>query len=225
MRHDLFGPLHKGLRHFALSTLIRLGQADVVDLGDLREALDQLRVLLVMRTRHLELEEEVIVAALDARVPGWMEGALDPEHERQRRGLRRLSAEVEALACSSESTDVRRSRSRDLYLHLAHRIGEDFEHMEVEETAVNELLWKHFDDRELRALHGALLERQSPEHLADRVRWTLPALTHDERIELVLAAQSAIPPVRFRDLMSLVRASLPPRDLDRLVESLHRRAS
>src|SRR5689334_16066902 len=115
MRHDLFGPLHKGLRHFTQSTLLRLGQADGGDRGDLGDALDHLRALLAMRMHHLELEEEIIAPALDARVPGWM---LRHEHENHRRALRLLSEEAHALACCKEPASVRRTKKRHLYLHL-----------------------------------------------------------------------------------------------------------
>ncbi|MGZ5969573.1 MAG: hypothetical protein ACXWP4_17995 [Polyangiales bacterium] len=220
MRHDLYGPIHKGLRHCMQAALVRFGQADVDERDDLLGALDDLRAMFSLRANHLELEEQIVHPALDARVPGWLMGALGHEHEEQRQVLYRLAERARGLGRRALDRRFMRNEHRALYLALASALADDLEHMEVEETLVNPLLWEAFDDAELRALQRTLMECSSPDQLAAHVHWVVPAVSHSERVELMETAREGIGVAAYARLLGLARTVLTPREYDRLCAAL-----
>ena len=95
-RHDLYGPIHKGLRLALCDLTTRLGRTDFADAAEKAEMLAALRRQLVLGASHLHHEEAQIHAALEARAPGSTL-TLDADHDHHRRAFEALEAEMAAV--------------------------------------------------------------------------------------------------------------------------------
>ena len=216
-RYDMYAQIHKGLRSFMMHTLEAVGKVDVLDDCETREALDMLRALLALCRTHLEKENAYVHAALEARRPGsCAEIALEHAHHE------RSIAALEEAARGLEQTagEARAAASLGLYRAVALFVAENFEHMHVEETAMNALLWEAYDDAELVAIERAIVASIPPAQAMVVARWMLPALGAAERAAKLSAMQANAPREAFAGVLAMLRKNLSERDWYKLGAAL-----
>ena len=204
-RKDLYVSIHKALRSFMTDTLARIGRIDVADRADRDAALDQLDALLALCLDHLRHENEFVHTAIEARQPAGSQRIAD-EHVEHAESIAALRGEAAALR-QAAAADADRLALR-LYRHLALFVAENFQHMHIEETAHNALLWQHYSDAELGALHGRLLASIAPKDQLLVARWMVPASTPAERAIIVGGAKAQMPPEALLGLMAMLRPHL-----------------
>jgi len=202
-RVDLYACIHKALRNFMCDTLCRVGRIDVADAGDLQQTLAQCEELLTLCEAHVQHENGFMHPAIEARQPAGSK-RIAHEHEEHLQSIAELRDELATLRCGADPALALR-----LYRHLALFVADNFQHMHIEETAHNAMLWAHYSDAELMQLHGRLVASIDPrEHLLVG-RWMLPALTPAERRAVVGGMQAETPPEAFLGLMAHIRPHLP----------------
>jgi hypothetical protein len=201
-RYDLYAPIHKALRSFMGETLVRLGRLDVADAVDRDAALAQLDELLSFCAEHLRHENEFVHTAIEARQPAGSRRIAD-EHGEHLENIAALRGEAAALV-SAPAGDAARLAHR-LYRHFALFVAENFQHMQIEETVHNGLLWQHYTDAELGALHGRLLASIGPAAQLQVLRWMAPACTPVERAAIVGGAKAQMPPEALLGVMTMLR--------------------
>jgi hemerythrin-like domain-containing protein len=213
-RFDMYAFIHKGLRSFMSETLMQVGRMDGGDDVDFDAAIAQTRALLRMCAAHIAHEEQFVHAALAQRAPGANE-KLAAEHDEHRVQIAALGELVDraARALPAQRADA----AQTLYRALAHFVGENFLHMQVEESKHNAALWQAYSDAELVAIHDRLVDSLTPEELAESMRWMLPSLNPFERTVLMADAQRKAPAEAFHQLIELVRPLLSPRDWNKLM--------
>jgi hypothetical protein len=204
-RLDLYATIHKALRHFMSDTLFQLGRLDVLDAQDMAATLGQLDALLAMCEGHVRHENEFIHPAIEAHLPrGSAEVAA--EHDEHVQAIASLRDEAQALR--QASPQQRAALALDLYRRLALFVAENLQHMHVEETAHNAILWAHHSDAELATLHGRLLASLPTEQLMDSMRRIVPALNPRERADLLNGARARMPAAAFEALATRARSLL-----------------
>jgi hypothetical protein len=201
-RMDLYVSIHKALRSFMTDTLARIGRIDVADVADRDAALGQLDELLALCLAHLQHENEFVHTAIEARQPAGSRRIAE-EHVEHAGSIAALQGESAALR-DAEAADADRLALR-LYRHLALFVAENFQHMHIEETVHNALLWQHYSDAELGALHGRLMASISPQEHLLVARWMVPASTPAERATIVGGAKAQMPPEALLGVMRVVR--------------------
>lgn len=201
-RVDLYGGIHKALRLFMTDTLLRVGRLDPTDADELARTLSQLRSLLELCRSHVAHENEFVHAAIEARRPGASQ-RIAAEHVEHLDAIAALEAEVAALAALPREPAAQR-----LYRHLARFVGENFEHMHVEETAHNAALWSLYSDAELNEIHQRILAAVDPAEMGLVLRWMVPAMSPAERAGMLGEMQRQMPPEAMRGVLDTVRPHL-----------------
>jgi hemerythrin-like domain-containing protein len=201
-RVDLYAAIHKALRLFMNDTLARVGRLDHDDPVDLNAALAQLQSLLDACRSHVAKENEFVHTAIEARRPGASE-RVGSEHAEHLDAIAGLEAEAVALRALPTAAAAQR-----LYRHLARFVGENFEHMHVEESAHNGMLWSAYSDAELLEIHQRILASIEPDEMALVLRWMVPALTPAERAAMLGEMQKQMPPEAMRSVLDIVRPHL-----------------
>ena len=102
-------------------------------------------------------------------------------------------------------------RALRLYRHLALFVAGNFQHMHIEETAHNAVLWAHYDDAELMQLHEQIVGSIAPPEMLEVARWMVPALTPAERAAVVGGMKAEAPPEAFLGLLAHIRPHLDDR--------------
>lgn len=215
--HDLYGPVHKGLRLGMSRMLVRLGAADPAD-GGLPQLLADLREQCRLSEDHLAHEDRVIHTALELRAPG---SSIRPvqAHERHRHTFGELEAAIRTV--ESAAPTAKSGALRALYLRFSLFVADDLAHMAEEEQLMLPILQALFTDAELMAMEDRIISGLSPEQMVAVGRLMLPAATRSDRILMLDAIRANAPAEAFAAILQLaVPRSLSPTDVEHLSEAL-----
>ncbi len=216
-RYDPYLVVHKGLRALMTDTLLRVGRMDPRDDEDTAQALAQLREAVSLAESHLHHEDLFLHPAMEARAPGSTEGVA-AEHAAHRAALAGLlegCANVEGSAGGA-----RACAALALYRRLALFVAEDLQHMHVEETENNAVLWATHTDEELHAIVDRLIAAIPPATNAKMARWMVASSTPDERATLLRGARQAMPAGAFEAMLAALAGGLGAKDRVKLEAAL-----
>lgn len=216
-RFDMYRLIHKGLRAAMADTLAAAGRMDTLDDDDTASTLARVRALLALCRSHLTHENDFIHTALAARRPGST-AHVAHEHAQHERALAAL--EAHAVQVEAARGPARADAAAHLYRALTLFVAENFAHMAVEETEINQALWSAFSDAELIAIHDALVASIPPAEMGEALRWMIPNVAPFERAVLLGDVQRKAPAEVFSALLEDVRLQLSARDWDKLMYSL-----
>lgn len=209
-RWDLYGPVHKGLRHAHALMLSRIGNADFT--ADTAELLRDLRAHLAMAASHLHHEEQVIHAAIEARCPGAA-AALEEQHDHHRVHIAAIDTAIGLIEAGSRTQFA----GRRLYRLFAQFVADDLDHMAEEEGDFFPLLCRHFTDAELKEIEHAIVANLEPDMAAAFAEAMLAAANIDERVTLLGGLRQGMPAPAYQNLFrSVVVPSSSGPELERL---------
>lgn len=213
-RHDLYAPIHKGLRLALSDLLVRLGQADFTDPTATADLLGALRRQVALSEGHLHHEEACIHTALEARAPGSTL-TLDADHDHHRRTF--VSLESAMAAIEAEPAEDRAAPARALYLAFSQFVAADLAHMAEEELVVLPLLHRLFSDEELIAIEAAIVGAIPPEKTMAYLGLMVPAMNPAERAGFLAFVRAGAPAEAFDAMLDMaVRPSLSAQDYEAL---------
>lgn len=216
-RVDMYAGIHKAMRALMADTLLAVGRMDVDDALDLAQTTERVLQLLDSCARHLEHENAFVHAAIEARAPGASE-AIAHEHEEHLRHIADLAAAVNTLRqCPPAQRAMVAGR---LYGELALFVAENFQHMHVEETAHNAVLWARYTDAELIAIHDELMASIPPQEMMFTVRWLIPFMNPAERAGLLSDVRGKVPAPAFQAMLDTVQPHLTQTEWAKLARAL-----
>jgi hypothetical protein len=216
-RFDMYTGIHKALRAFMADTLLAVGRMDPADPQDLADATSRVLQLLGFCAGHVEHENRFVHAAIEARAPGASD-AVAHDHEEHVKHIAMLADLTGRLQGAAEAQ--RPALALRLYRELALFIADNFQHMHVEETAHNAVLWARYTDAELVAVHDALVASIPPEEMMTVARWLVPFMNPVERMHLMADLRAKAPAEAFEGMLQLVRPHLADRDWGKLQRDL-----
>ena len=216
-RVDLYKGVHKGLRELMSDVLSAVGRLDAYDPAEVAATVERVRVLLDACRFHLHKENQFVHPAMEARRPGSA-SPVAAEHVHHEEAIERLAADI--LAVERSTGEARAAAALTLYRRLALFVAENLEHMHVEETENNAVLWAAYTDEELREIEQMLLASVPPQWLAVFLRWMVPAMSPAERGGLMTGIQSGAPAEVFRGILAMVRPHLGERDWAKLMAAI-----
>jgi len=216
-RADLYLGIHKALRALMGDTLVALGRLDCDDELELAQTTQRVLQVLDFLRSHLKHENDFIHPALEARAAG-ASGHIADDHREHVQAIDTLAAATTGVL-NAPAAD-RPHAARDLYHRLALFVAHNFEHMHYEETVHNAVLWAHYSDAELNAVHNALVASIPPDEMMFALRWIVPSLAPAERAGLLGEMRMQAPAPVFGAVMAMVRPHLSERDWVKLTDSL-----
>lgn len=213
-RHDLYGPIHKGLRLALSQMVVRIGTTDFADPGAVGDLIAALRRQLTLSASHLEHEEDYIHTALEIRSPGATSN-LVADHDHHRLEFR----QIEALISMIEDAPFkdRPLLGRKLYLAFSRFVAADFSHMAEEELVTLPLLHQLFTDEELIAIEGAIVASLPGEEMVAFMQLAVPAMNSTERVGFMSFVRGGAPRDVFEALLAdAIRPALNEEDYRKL---------
>lgn len=204
-RFDIYAGIHKALRTLMTDTLGRLGRCDLDHETDLHDTLDRTTLMLALLAGHIDSENLVIHAAIEARRPQGARKTSD-DHNDHLQSMADLADDIHALRQAPLSQ--RPPLAQALYRHVALFVAENLEHMHVEETTNNATLWSLFTDAEIVQLEGQIVGRLSPEKLSAYLRWMAVSLSTAELTGFLQAMRLGAPAEAFNATVSLIHGEL-----------------
>jgi hypothetical protein len=212
-RVDLYAGIHKALRALMADSLLALGRMDPEDALELAQVTQRLMQLLAFCRSHLQHENDFVHRAMEARAPG-SSGQIAHEHDEHKEAIDALARQTTALLQAEPAQ--RAEGALALYRALSLFIAHNFEHMHVEETAHNAVLWARYTDAELMAIHDALVGSIPPEEMMFVVRWMVPFMNPAERAAMLGDMRAKAPAPAFAAALDVVRPHLSEREWSKL---------
>jgi hypothetical protein len=216
-RVDLYAGIHKALRLMMARTLSTVGSTDPGDAGEVAATLRLVGRLLDLCELHVKDENEFVHPALERAQPGSAARIAD-EHVHHAEAIADLR-DLAGLAADSQGTPRAAALGR-LYRALALFVADNLQHMHVEETAHNALLWAHYRDDELQAIENDIVASIAPQVMALALHWFIPALNAPERAGMLSGMRAGMPPEAFLGVLEIARATLAPLDHAKLCRAL-----
>ena len=216
-RVDMYSAIHKAIRAFMADTLMAVGRMDPDDAPEAARTADRVMQLLDFCVAHVAHENGFVHPAIEARAPG-ASAAIAHDHEEHLQEIGELAAAVAALG--SAAGPQRHAAAQSLYRQLARFVAAHFQHMHVEETAHNAVLWAHYTDAELVQIHDALVASIPPEQMLVTARWLVPFLSPAERAGLLLDIRGKAPAAAFEALLDVARPHLAAGEWAKLARAL-----
>ncbi|MET0541786.1 MAG: hemerythrin domain-containing protein [Variovorax sp.] len=221
-RFDMYAGIHKALRALMTDTLTTLGRADSDDALELAQTTQRVLQLLDFCRSHLHHENRFVHPAIEARAAGASEVIAHEHAEHERDILQLADATAALLQCEPAE---RAGGVLALYRKLSLFIAHNFEHMHVEETAHNAVLWARYTDAELIDIHNALVASIPPEEMMFTLRWLVPFMNPAERAAMMADMQAHAPAPAFEAALDVVRPHLSEREWAKLGRALGRPAA
>jgi hemerythrin HHE cation binding domain-containing protein len=216
-RMDMYAGIHKALRALMADTLLAVGRMDSSDELETAQTTQRVLELLDFCRSHLQHENEFVHPAIEARAPGASE-AIAHEHEEHEEHIAALAEAVASLR--AVPAGGRAAAALDLYRSLALFIAANFQHMHVEETAHNAVLWARYDDAELMEIHNALVASIPPQEMMFTARWLIPFMNPAERTAVLGDIRAHAPAPAFQAILDTVRPHLSEHEWAKLARGL-----
>jgi hypothetical protein len=216
-RFDMYSGIHKALRALMADSLVALGRMDSDDAADVAQCTERVRGLLAICAGHVRHENEFVHAAIEARAPG-ASAAIAHEHQDHVQHITRLAGLVEVLRAAAP--EQRAGAATRLYRELALFVADNFQHMHVEETAHNAVLWARYTDAELIAIHDALVAAVPPAEMMAIARWLVPSVNPHERLHLLLDLRAKAPAPAFQAILDTAQPHLTGGEWAKLARGL-----
>jgi hypothetical protein len=216
-RFNIYAGIHKAVRAFLCDTLTCVATLDIEEKQEVAQAMKQVREMLAFCSDHIVHEDRFVHPAMERRQPGSTAGTAE-DHLHHARTLASLLAASDAL--EHGSPEKKPAAWNRLQRELAVFVGESLLHMEIEESANNQVLQTCYSDAELVALHDEILAALTPQEMAVSTRWILIGSSPAEREQLMAGMRADAPPPAFEAMLEIARDSLAPADWNRLAAAL-----
>lgn len=216
-RMDMYSPIHKALRAQMADTLLAVGRMDTDDAVEVAAVAHRVLELMDFCRSHLAHENAFVHAAIEARAPGGS-ARIAHEHDEHLRATADIAEAATALMATAGP--VCDQAALALYRELSQFVADNFQHMLVEETAHNAVLWSRYTDAELLDIHNALVASIPPDEMMVVLRWMVPFMNPAERLAMLSDLQAHAPAPAFQAALDTVRPHLTEREWAKLARGL-----
>jgi len=206
---------HKGLRNLLSRANQLAGNTDFSDADQVNTLHQTGRHLFHLLTEHAEIEDNILLAALEQRCPGAAHQNI-AEHtiiESQQARLEEMLENIAGQARRGEPVEV---LAEQFYYDLNRFHSAYLLHMLEEEEETQHLLWKHFTDAELLEMTKQAVASIPPDAMLLWVHYAAPAMDHAGRLQWMRGMKAGAPEVFFKQVMETLRSVLPTADFVRL---------
>jgi len=209
-RVSLVATPHKGIRNFLSQLSLQAGATDYADQAAVEALKQHFEEICVLLEEHAASENNFILPALEARVPG--SAAHDEaDHEELHQLQDSLAGKLGQILNSSMPEQQARRLGYEFYQGLSRLHAAHLEHMLEEETVTQSLMWQHFTDEELLQINGQIIRSIAPGIMLIWMKYILAAQAPSERVQLLGGLQANAPAPFFQQVMEVAKEVLSPR--------------
>lgn len=211
----MFAAPHKALRRTMANFSNMSGQIDFSDV----EAVEKLKSLgkemFFLLTSHAKIEDQVILRALEAKLPGASEhDKLD--HIKIEQVQQKLEDLLEKL-----DTTISADEAYDFYLQFAAFHSLYLEHTNEEETVTQQVIWDYLTVEEQMAIRTSIISRMDTETYAIWLKHMIPAQNETENSMMITANRKNMSAENFDLLIEILELIMPEDEFKSLKQLLN----
>lgn len=206
-RLDLYSGIHKGIRANMYETALLLSRTNFADDNERGQALTAVRTTLGFLDEHL-VHEDTYVAPVLAEIAPDLAPTLAGQHTDHERCSAELKATVARL---HEGAGDPLAEGAGLCAQFNALVAEQTEHMNLEESRANEVLWANRTDEQLAEIRGAIQGSIPPERFGEFLAIMLPNMNYHELTGMLGGIKTMAPPPVFEVVSGIARDTLGDR--------------
>ena len=195
-------------------TSTALQQADLDNADSSHPALQKLAATLNFYDGHAHHEDVHIFSLLEPHARHFV-AEMEAEHVIDHAlgdNLRALIAAFDTAATKEAKQEIGAEVCRAFNEFTVFNLT----HMQKEETAVNELLWKHYSDIDIIQANRRLVASLRPEEAKESAYWLMRSASDNELARLLTGMKHGAPAEVFDEMYSIAREVLPPHRFEAL---------
>jgi len=205
---------HKGLRNAISQLVMTAGSANSSDADSLTKLKALAEEVFSILEHHSHSEESVTLPALEAKVVGSTVANVEEHKE--------LEEEIEKLRNHLKGMDVDSGPDKfsEFYAAISGFNSRYLNHMEMEETKMNTLIWSNFTNEELMGQHGQIMSKMSPETTSMMLKYIVPALNHAERSVIMGGLKANAPAPFYESVMDVLSGIMATNDYQKMTAAI-----
>ncbi len=218
MRYNIFNQIHKGLRALLYDTALTLQQTDFSDAEEAKPALQKIRKTLDAFEGHAYIEDSFVLPAIQQYEPALVD-AFEEEHVKDHALGEKVMTLVNRLE-QETSAEEQTAKAVELLHAFNAFLSFNIDHMNREETVLNERLWRYYSDAEIAAINHRILENVKPADMAFYSTWMMKGLSNTEITRWLKQVQKNAPDYVFANLFSIAEKELTQTRFRKILEDL-----
>jgi len=218
-RYDIYGPVHKGLRHALSGLCFQAGSVDITDRQKLESFINEWKQIAIILDAHSH-DEDLHLNDVYMQYAPETAKQLEAEHEAlemKMSEIDKIVSDIEQLEASSED------RSR-LWYQLGRSLhsftAEYLIHLQREEGPGMKALWNNLNDAELHELSVKIRSSIQPHAMMIFLYYMLPAITHEDRFVMLNDMKQFAPREFYEAVLHLAENRLDSQNLSELKSAL-----
>ncbi len=218
-RYNIFQLIHKGLRASLYQTAVLLQQTDFTEEAETEEALSHVKEIIMLFEAHAHKEDHFILPAIMPFEPS-VAASFEDEHvqdEELGRQLQEAITKVEKAHSHLEQLMA----GRMLVFQFEAFLVFNLQHMAKEEDIINKILWRYFQDEEIKMLSARITGSVEPWMQDFYAKWMLRGINNNEVVNWFRAIEAGMPPVVFQALLQKASQELTEVRLDKIRKTLN----
>ncbi len=189
MRVDLYTFIHKAQRKHLFDLSVKIGRSDFRDASQVSLLKKELRGMVARLKEHAS-HEETFIHPFFHKI-GQQGELIEREHHDLEILLEELEKNIDTLD------------QGQLYTQFNRFLAAYLTHMDDEEKAQRDILWKHFDDEALMEVMKKFRAQQTPTQFMEDLEFLFPTLTAEE-VERILGGMKGVVPEATYQAVSLM---------------------
>ena len=215
-RYNSFNQIHKGLRALMYDTAMQLQQSDLSN-GQC-PVIAQVEEVLYLFEGHAQSEDQFFNEPLEKKDPEVSKLFIKEHIEDHRLGsiLNDLLSQWKTASRDEERAEIGRS----IFYMFNEFIAFNLYHMNKEEFDLNESLWKHYTDEEIKTTERTLVQNVPPAKMAKMVKWMVKGVNDTELYRWLQEVQLTAPTPVFNLIYGTAKTELNETRFNSLKEKL-----
>lgn len=215
LRFNPFEMVHKALRHHLFETAIRIQKTDYADALQRQQLIENMEEVIELFEEHADTEDKHVFTMITGHDPKLVED-FSAQHVTDHLLGEALS---HAVLLMKESNDERSliHASRELLFHFNEFMAFNLTHMNGEETKVNSVLWKHYNDGQLLEKVSSIPRLIPPVQERRFRKWMILGNSKPDVLRWFTMVQQSAPPAVWADFVSLAQEVLSPEEANEVL--------
>jgi hypothetical protein len=195
MRFDLYSVVHKAQRKNLYELSVKIGRADFQDATQVTAIKGEIKTLLTRLRKHAH-HEETFVHPLFHQI-GTHGNTIEAEH----RDLELIFEALEKCLDTENQSELYTRFNRFLTAYLTH--------IDAEETAQKDILWKHYDDAALLEVMKKFNANRTLDESLEDLEYMFPSLSPQEIQGILGSMKGSVPNTVYETVSAMAqKASL-----------------
>lgn len=217
-RYNIFQLIHKGLRASLYQTALQLQQTDFTCEEATEEAINKVKEIVMLFEGHAQKEDKYVLPAIHAYEPSVV-SSFEAEHVEDEKLGHHLQNCLTRLSTASSFLE-KLVAGRELNESFVAFTVFNLQHMAKEEDVINKILWRYYNDEEIKLISGKISASIEPWIQEFYATWMLRGINDLEAAEWLKAIERGMPEVVFQTLMQKAEAEWTPERFRKITHSL-----